>query len=49
VHTNRLNKKIADSERMFSKWLLSKKGRLCYPTTRVHQDMSKKTTFYERK
>jgi len=33
---------------MLPKWLLSIKGRTCNPTPLVHQDMTKKTTFYEK-
>ena len=33
---------------MFPEWLLSIKGRTCNPTPLVHQDMTKKTTFYEK-
>ena len=32
--------------RMLPKWLLFIKGRTCNPTPLVHQDMTKKTTFY---
>ena len=34
--------------RMLPKWLLSIKGRTCNPTPLVHQDITKKTTFYEK-
>ena len=34
---------------MLPKWLLSINGRTCNPTPFVHQDMTKKTTFYEKK
>jgi len=34
---------------MLPKWLLSIKGQICNPTPLVHQDMTKKTNFYEKK
>ena len=33
---------------MLPKWLLSIKGRTRNPTPLVHQDMTKKTIFYEK-
>ena len=33
--------------RMLPKWLLSIQGKTCNPTPLVHQDMTKKRTFYE--
>jgi len=33
---------------MRPKWLLSIKGRTCNPTTPVHRDMTKKTTFCKK-
>ena len=39
-----INKEIAGSK----KCLLSIKGRSCNQTLLVHQDMTKKTTFYEK-
>jgi len=35
--------------RMLPKWILSIKGRTCNPTPLVHQDMIKKTTFFNEK
>ena len=35
-------------QRMLPKWHLSIKGRTCKSTPLVHQDMTKKTTFYEK-
>ena len=33
-------------QKMLPKWLLSIKGRTCYPTPLVHLDMTQKTTIY---
>jgi len=35
--------------RMLPNWILSIKGRTCNPTPFVHQYMTKKTTFYEKR
>jgi len=43
------NKKIAGSEECLPPWLLSIEGRTCNLTPLVHQDMTKKTTFYNQK
>ena len=42
------NKEIAGSEECSPKCLLSIKGRSYNQTPLVHQDMQKKTTFYEK-
>ena len=47
------NKKIGGREEFSPNWILSIKGivykRTCNPTTLVHQDMTKKTTFFLKK
>ena len=40
------NKEIAECKECSLKFILSIKGRSCNPTPLVHQDISKKTTFF---
>ena len=40
------NKEIAECKECSLKFILSIKGRSCNPTPFVHQDISKKTTFF---
>ena len=42
------HKEMAESEECSPKPILSIKGRRCNQTLLVHQDMKKKTTFYEK-
>jgi len=44
-----LTRKSLDTRRKLPKKLLSIKGRISNPTPLVHQDMTKKTFFYEKK
>jgi len=46
--TDQLKQGIHWKRKMLPKCLLSIKGRTCNQTLLVHQDMTKKTTFYEK-